>query len=883
MQPRPPSRALSQWILSLAIALAGVLLALALGNHHRNNLEQEDQRALDEAAARYRQTVLARLQAAGQLARAVQTLLTVQPDLDPQAFRRRIDALRAEQSFPSLQAVGYAPLTRDPSGAPVYRYTLVAPEQGNQRLVGLDVASQPANLLSLQQARDTDQPVMSEPFTLIQHDRPGEPADGIVIRLPVYAGLPAPGDLAERRQRELGAVVVSFRISALIGDALSPTGETIGYELQLRDSDAPPEAAPLFSSARSGYGVLGDPSLPAAQTDLEFAGQRWALRLQPNADWYAASRREGWVVGIGGVLAALLLTGWISALLRTWQRAHQLADQLARRVQASEQRFRRLTDLLPTAALLVRCADGGIDYINLAGRQLLGLPRDQSAGAIEQYGLARSALSDSADLDEEQRTVELRALDGRRFQSVWRSALLPEDEQAHWLLLLDDVTERLQLTAQLRYQASHDALTGLLNRREFDARLRRACAGTLPGFDSAMLLYLDIDQFKLINDTCGHAAGDQLLGAVAQLLRRHAGEGAQVARLGGDEFGLLLSEPRAAAFRERAQALLDGIAASPFQWQGRGFALTASIGAVAFSAAEHPDPAELLAIADTACYLAKEAGRNRVVVHNEDEQVSHRRRNEMDWVQRIREALVEDRFCLYFQELRALHGSLDQPPHFELLVRMRDRSGAMVPPGAFIPAAERFGVMPEVDRWVVRAALANFERLHPGGAAIGLCSINLSGATMGDESFPAFLLDELAHAAIDPGKLCFEITETSAVANFERASALIAALRQLGCKVALDDFGAGMSSFAYLKHLPVDYLKIDGSFIRDLAAEPLSQSIVGAITQVGHQVGTLVVAEFVGSDEVADLLRGMGVDYAQGFGIHVPEVVPAHAPAAAGG
>nr|WP_282452624.1 EAL domain-containing protein [Lysobacter sp. CAU 1642] len=812
----------------------------------------------------------------------MQTLLSLEPDLDAEAFRRRVEALRVPQNFPGLQAVGYAPRERDPdTGALHYRYTLVTPLKGNERLIGLDIATQPANLASLELARDTDEPVMSEPFTLVQHDRPGEQSDGVVIRLPLYAGgLPSPTELQSRRAQELGSIVVSFRVSSLVGASLEAAiDQDRGYELQIRDADQPEGAAPIYSSVLDGVGAAGDPDRPAATTEVGFGGQVWQVRLLPNAQWYADSRREAYVVGGGGVVAALLLAGWITALLRTRERAQRLAEQLASRVRDSEQRFRRLSDLLPTATLVVRRDDGGIEYINHAGRQLLALEAEDPPGSIDRFGLKRQTLADSARIDEDERTVELQALDGRSFQAVWRCAPLggAGDGADHWLLLLDDATERLQLTAQLRYQASHDALTGLLNRREFDARLRRACAGTLAGLERAVLVYLDIDQFKLINDTCGHAAGDQLLANVGEQLRSEAGERSQVARLGGDEFGLLLAETRPEAFRARAQDLLDSIAATPFLWQGRGFALTASIGAVAFDAADRPDPAELLAIADTACYLAKEAGRNRVMVHNEDEQVSHRRRNEMDWVQRIREALAEDRFCLYFQELRPLGRQVGAPPHFELLVRMRDRSGAMVPPGAFIPAAERFGVMPEVDRWVVRTALARFESLHPQGGEIGLCSINLSGATMGDESFPGFLLAELARAELAPDKLCFEITETSAVSNFNQASALIGALRQLGCKVALDDFGAGMSSFAYLKNLPVDYLKIDGSFIRDLVNDELSQSIVAAITKVGHQVGTGVIAEFVGSEEAIDLLREMGVDYAQGFGVHVPEIIPAHA------
>ncbi len=863
-------------MLSLAVAVVGVALALLLAKFHAGTLVREDDKALSQAAERHRQNVLSRLETSAQLVRALQTLLVLEPELDQAEFVDRVDALRALQSFPSLQAVGYAPRAVDADGRPVYRYTLVAPLAGNESLLDLDVASQPANLSSLERARDTDLPVLSEPFALVQHSQPGDLVDGIVIRLPVYRGLPSPQSLDARREREIGAIVVSFRVSSLLARELEAT-DARGYELQLRDTDADPEAPPLFSGALVGDGERGDPTLQAVRTELRFGGQTWQLSLLPNERWYAASLREGWVIAAAGVLAALLLAGWINALQRTRLRAETLAIQLAEQVQAKERRFRRLTDLLPTAALLVHRGHGSIDYINLAGRELLAIPGQDAPGVIDAYGLAHELLRDSADLDEELRTIELCAKDGRQFQSIWRCSSLPGDEEGHWLLLLDDATERLQLTAQLRYQASHDALTGLLNRREFDVRLRRACAGGLPGFARAMLLYLDIDQFKLINDTCGHAAGDQLLSMIATLLRSEVGEVALLARLGGDEFGLLLPEPQLAASRARAEYLLERIASTPFPWKGRGFTLTASIGAVSFDAAQGPDPAEILAIADTACYVAKEKGRNRVVVHNEDEQVSHHRRNEMDWVQRIREALAEDRFCLYFQELRGLGPDRDRRPHFELLVRMRDRAGAMVPPGAFIPAAERYGVMPDVDRWVVRTALAHFNQLHPSGADIGLCGINLSGATMGDETFPAFLLDQLAQSAVAPEKLCFEITETSAVSNYSQAASLIAALRKLGCKVALDDFGAGMSSFAYLKHLPIDMIKIDGSFIRDLSVDPLSQSIVSAITHVGHQVGTRVVAEFVGSDEVAELLRGMQVDYAQGFGVHVPEIIPAHA------
>jgi diguanylate cyclase (GGDEF)-like protein/PAS domain S-box-containing protein len=875
-------RGLPSLALAGVVAAFGVALTILATRSYQQALQREASVALARAAERYDLVIESRLQACGSLVRAIQLVLGRQPDLDPAEFEQRVVALRATRSFPSLQAVGYAPRSVDPaSGAVAYRYTLVAPLAGNERLVGLDVASQPANLAVLQRARDTDEPQMSEPFTLVQFDRPGEQADGVVIRLPVFADVLAGASVAARRASERGSIVASFRIATLMQGVMGDEGRDLPYELRLRASDA--AAAPLiYSSHRAGLSAAGDPMLRPALARIDFGGQTWRLELLPDARWYAATRRETAVVGAIGLLASLLLAGWIAALHSTQRRAERLAERLAQRVKDTEQRFRQLTELQPTAVLLVNREQGRIDYVNHAGRALLGIDHGEPPGQVQDYGLDPACLGESAtteagDVAGEERVAELCNRQGRSFQAVLRHAEMPgDDDQGHWLLLLEDATERLQLTAQLRYQAAHDALTGLLNRREFDHRLQRALARRDGGEGQGALLYLDLDQFKLINDTCGHAAGDQLLARAAQALREAVPAGSVVARLGGDEFGLILPGSTPEAIRAEGERLRQAIERMAFFWEGRRFALTASIGAVAFGARAQRPAAELLAIADTACYLAKEGGRNRVVVYDEDETASRQRRNEMDWVQRIREALAEDRFCLYYQELQPLG---DRPPegvHFELLVRLRDREGRLVPPGAFIPAAERFGVMPAVDRWVVATALREFAHLHPAGRHIGLCAINLSGATMGDDSFPAFLLDQLRRADVPPERLCFEITETAAVANFRQAAALITELRQLGCKVALDDFGAGMSSFGYLKNLPVDYIKIDGSFIREIDRDAMSQSIVRAITEIGHQFRTQVVAEFVNQPQTLLLLGGIGVDYAQGFGVHVPEVTPCH-------
>jgi EAL domain-containing protein (putative c-di-GMP-specific phosphodiesterase class I) len=309
-----------------------------------------------------------------------------------------------------------------------------------------------------------------------------------------------------------------------------------------------------------------------------------------------------------------------------------------------------------------------------------------------------------------------------------------------------------------------------------------------------------------------------------------------------------------------------------FAWEQRSYPVSASIGGVMI---DHPDISmkELFAQADTACYMAKEDGRNRVHFYSEQDDETSQRRGEMEWVNRLRWALEEDRLLLDYQELRALPSHEGQPPQIEVLLRLRDEDGRIVLPGAFLPAAERYGLMPQIDRWVVETTLANFDQLHDDGPALALCEINLSGASIEDDSLADLILELLERHQVDPARVCFEITETVAVRNLARVGAFIGRLREVGCQFALDDFGAGMSSFGYLKNLPVDFIKIDGSFIRDIARDPMSQAIVQAVTDIGHQRGMQVIAEWVSSEEIIDRLVEIGVDFAQGFALHKPEPV----------
>jgi diguanylate cyclase (GGDEF)-like protein len=413
--------------------------------------------------------------------------------------------------------------------------------------------------------------------------------------------------------------------------------------------------------------------------------------------------------------------------------------------------------------------------------------------------------------------------------------------------------------------AFHDALTGLVNRFEFEERLKRALQAADQGDHNQALLYLDLDQFKLINDTSGHAAGDELLKQLAVELSVHVRDSDTLARLGGDEFGILLTNCSVHDAVEIANKLLQAINRFRFTWEGKNFMVGGSIGLVPIAPGAG-SPADILRAADMACYAAKEHGRNRVYVFRADDADLTRSRSEMEWAVRLRRALDEDRFVLWHQSIASV-ASPCSVRREELLLRMKDEHGALIPPGAFIPAAERYDLMPMLDRWVVRNAMRH--AAHSANGAISF--VNLSGATLSDDSFYPFIREQIDACAIAPDKVCFEITETAAICNVNRAVSFIRKIRDLGCHFALDDFGSGMSSFSYLKSIPVDYLKIDGSLVKDIASNAMDCAIVEAINRIGHVAGLHNIAEFVESQETLDRLFDIGVDFAQGYHIHRPE------------
>ncbi len=429
-----------------------------------------------------------------------------------------------------------------------------------------------------------------------------------------------------------------------------------------------------------------------------------------------------------------------------------------------------------------------------------------------------------------------------------------------------DAIQRYQ--SDLSFHATHDPLTGLVNRREFERRLEVVLSVTRSELSEHALLYMDLDQFKVVNDTCGHTAGDEFLRQLGAELHRKVRKHDTLARLGGDEFGVLLEHCPPEQASRIANELLETIQDFRFLWDGKSFTLGVSVGLVPISECSG-SLSKVLSTADAACYAAKDAGRNRIHVYSDDDSTLVRRHGEMQWVSRITEAIQGGRFHLYYQLIVPVSEE-EEGIHFEFLLRMEDGDGNIIPPRAFLHAAERYNLMQGLDRWVTQTAL-QWLQSHPEQLDhLKLCTINLSGHSLGDADFMQFIIKELNQSAIPPEKICFEVTETAAIGNLMKATRFMSILRNLGCRFSLDDFGSGMSSFAYLKNLPVDYLKIDGIFVKDIADDPIDYAMVKSINEMGHVMGKETVAEFVEKEPILWKLREIGVDYAQGYAIAKP-------------
>ncbi len=577
-----------------------------------------------------------------------------------------------------------------------------------------------------------------------------------------------------------------------------------------------------------------------------------------------------------------LFATWSAIALVSWYFLGHMRTTLALR--GREANLQSITDAVPGAVFQYESAADGTAGFTFVSRGVMALvDGDPDYGNVSLEYLLGHVVPE--DLPELQRSIAMAVSTRSEWSHEFRVATqsgnqkwlsgrsAPEPQAGDGTLrfngLIVDVTERVMAETALEHQARHDHLTGLFNRRDFEQRVAEVLATGSTMDAEHVLAYVDLDQFKVINDTCGHIAGDELLRQLARLIETQLRRSDTLARLGGDEFGILMercSMPQAQVVMER---LRQRVAEFRYAWEDKTFKLGISIGLVPVGA-DVNDISEVFRRADAACYAAKDAGRNRIHCYHEGDADLARRRGEMQWVSRITQALERNEFELYAQPIVSTGASGGHGVHYEILIRLREADGSIVAPGAFLPAAERYNLSPQIDRWVMRTAFA-WLASHPASLAeLNMCCINLSALTLCDDDSRDYIIEQFMQSGVPPSKICFEVTETAAIANLERATVFIHALKALGCRFALDDFGSGLSSFAYLKNLPVDYLKIDGIFVRDMLDDAMDLAIVRSINEVGHAMGMLTIGEFVENDAILRRLAEVGVDFAQGYGVGRP-------------
>ncbi len=549
--------------------------------------------------------------------------------------------------------------------------------------------------------------------------------------------------------------------------------------------------------------------------------------------------------------------------------------------EVSEARYQTLYENAPDIYSIVN-AQGVFVSINRSGAKMLGYEVDELIGkpatmVIHPEDRARviAYITERFKDPVDTKGIEYRKIrkDGSVMWTHQRVSLDPDTSEPRLLILCRDITEQRELQKQLAYQATHDELTQLLNRREFDARLRRLLAAPRELTDHHVLCYLDLDQFKVINDTCGHIAGDELLRQVAAMLNRQIRSRDTLARLGGDEFAILMEHCPLEQAEILANRIREMIEDFRFQWKSRRFSIGVSVGVVPI---QHSGSIEdILSLADSACYEAKQLGRNRVHVYRPGDRAIIGKVGDGRWASRITEALDNNAFSLFAQEIAPCLGD-SKGQRMEILLRLCD-TDVTISPGAFMPVAERYNLSAKIDQWVLDQTMTWFEQRPEALAELEMCSVNLSALSLCDEPFRQYALERVSQSAFPADKLCFEVTETAAISNLALAMQFMHTLRDKGCRFALDDFGSGLSSLAYLKELPVDIVKIDGVFVRNIASSDIDRMMVKSICEIARMMEMKTTAEYVESEDAWQILRETGVDFVQGFQIGRPIPINAFA------
>jgi len=701
----------------------------------------------------------------------------------------------------------------------------------------------------------------------------------LVIFKAVYKGKILPQDVESRHNQIKGVFVVSILVEDLkpfLLDMLNGSSTNISL-LHNTEEMSPADDELLFHplSNESQFDLSMFPTFDTA-LDMSSAGQPIVLRVWRKAGFADYDFKLPVGIFLFYITVLILIRVSLKGDLKHSIAAEIAKDEIFKEKELAEVTLHSIVDGVITADI-----NNNIDYMNEVAEKLTGWRSEESKNLAlnkvfdiraESQPKETSLIFDqsklNSDVGELSESYFLQRKDGTQYTIKISASRIRNrsGDIVGTIIVFRNVTSERKMAQLMAHQARHDELTGLYNRREFEFQLKRSIECNEKNKLCDVLCYLDLDQFKLVNDTCGHIAGDKLLTQITHILKHNTRESDVLARLGGDEFGLIVKNCSIEKAFDIATVLHNAIKAFHFSWEGKVFSIGSSMGLVKISA-EIGSITEVMSAADSACYMAKDKGRNRIYAHTMNDQELLSRHGEMQWVHKINDAFENQRFRLYRQVVEPL---LDHsnPRHYEVLIRMEDEFGKIIPPMAFIPAAERYNVMPAIDRWVIKQS---FALMSEEQNAELIYNINLSGKSINEEGFLEFVIAEIRINDIPTKNICFEITETAAISNLNSAAEFINILKQHGCTFALDDFGSGLSSFSYLKNLPVDYLKIDGSFVKDLMDDAIDRAMVSSIAQVGRVMGIKTIAEFVENGAIKKQLTKMDVDYAQGYGVARPE------------
>jgi len=739
---------------------------------------------------------------------------------------------------------------------------------GNAVLLGLDLLSLSPSNKAIREAIEGAAPASFGPVRGL-----GFPNHSLQWIQASYDGYRIPASVAERYRRFNGLFLIVVDLQELVKH-LIPSSHGFEWSFIANPVFEPVQGAWKISDVLHLYpgSGLAQPLVLCYYSDVlrdTLVRIRRPVRFEELWSW-------------AGLALALLAGSLASLFFLLWREQHhqsRVAALVKRDLDRERSRAQQTLQAIGDAVLVVD-ADWRVQYINPAAKAMLGISWPEQRGGllgelvelrdagshrplddVQAYFMEQSQEGGSRQVclvDHQGREI---AIDSRVTQLSFPSG------NDGTVIVIRYVSSERELTDRLAYQASHDMLTHLLNRSAFESRIRALLEESHAQGSRHAVIYLGLDRFKLINDTCGHAAGDELLKRVAGQIREVLRNDDILARLGGDEFGVLLRDCEPEVAETVAQRILESIEKVRFRKEDKVFQIHASIGVVPLHQ-ETGSLKEVLMTADLACHVAKEQGRSRIHVHAEQDVHVERHHREMQWLPRLQEALDSDRFELFLQPVFPVSDESGLPMMNEFLIRLRGEDGRMLAPGLFIPSAERYGLMWQIDRWMVENAIAYLKDVETEREA--LYTINLSAQTFGDRAFAEFVEMTLESYGVDAGRVCFELTETAAITNIANASELMMALKDLGCSILLDDFGSGLSSFGYLKNLPIDYLKIDGQFVRDLTTDPLDEVMVRMCQELAKVLGVKTVAEFIENQEILEAVKAIGVDYAQGYHLARP-------------